>query len=170
MNQRADIANLIRDVPVIDLAPVIAGAPGAQQRAAEQLLAACERLAFFFVANHGVPVSVMDDLIAESARFHAMPMEEKLKVKVGADILGYLPPGGQTQRTSIYNNNTRRELSASFYCRREAAPGETDADKPWFHRNRWPENLPGFREKLLNFAKRSIGIRKVPGPKVRKVY
>lgn len=153
MNDQVNIAGagLIKDIPVIDLAPVIAGVPGAQERAAEQLLDACQRLAFFFVANHGVPVPMMDGLIAEAARFHGQSMNEKLKVKVGPDILGYLPPGGQTQRTSIYNKNTRRELSASFYLRREAPPGHPDADKPWFHKNRWPENLPGFRDTVLKY-------------------
>ncbi|MFM9966888.1 MAG: isopenicillin N synthase family dioxygenase [Burkholderiales bacterium] len=153
MNDQVDIAavNLIKDIPIIDLAPVIAGDSGAQARAGEQLLDACQRLAFFFVANHGVPLAMMEEIIAQSARFHGQPMEEKLKVKVGADILGYLPPGGQTQASSIYNTNTRRELSASYYMRREAAPGEPDADKPWFHHNRWPENLPGYREYLLAY-------------------
>jgi isopenicillin N synthase-like dioxygenase len=153
MNDQVNIADagLIKDIPVIDLAPVIAGVPGAQERAGEQLLDACQRLAFFFVANHGVPVALMDALIAEAARFHGQPMEEKLKVKVGPEILGYLPPGGQTQRSSIYNKNTRRELSASFYLRREAPAGHPDAGKPWFHNNRWPENLPGFRETVLKY-------------------
>ena len=146
-----DRAGLIKDIPVIDLAPVIAGQSGAQERAGEQLADASRRLAFFFVANHGVPRTMMDGMIAEAARFHGQPMEEKLKVKVGTDILGYLPPGGQTQRTSIYNKNTRRELSASFYMRREAPEGQPDADKPWFHKNRWPENLPGYRQALLAY-------------------
>jgi isopenicillin N synthase-like dioxygenase len=155
---KIDAAGLIKDIPVIDLAPVIAGQPGAQERAGEQLADASRRLAFFFVANHGVPRAMMDGMIAEAARFHGLPMEEKLKVKVGADILGYLPPGGQTQRTSIYNKNTRRELSASFYMRREAPEGDPDSVKPWFHKNRWPENLPGYRQALLAYFEALDGL------------
>ena len=149
--------------PIVDLGPVVAGEEGAIERAAAEVRAACEDVAFFSVRNHGVPQDLMDAIIAESARFHGQPMDEKLKVRVGPDLLGYLPPGGQTQRTSIYNRNTRRELSASFYIRREAPPGvEVGAEaeggeaagpegKPWFYANRWPANLPGFRETLLAY-------------------
>lgn len=137
-------------IPVVDLAPLIAGEDGAQEAAAAAVKAACDSVAFFFIKNHGVPQEMIDGIIEESARFHAQPEEEKLKVKVGKDILGYLPPGGQIQRTSIYNKNTRRETSASFYCRRQLADDHPDqiAGKIWTHENRWPENLPGFRENV----------------------
>ena len=144
-------AEFIKDIPVIDLAPVISGDPGAQERAGAQLLDACQGLAFFFVANHGVPPNAMQGILQQSARFHGLPMEEKLKVKVGADILGYLPPGGQTQASSTYNKNTRRELSASFYMRRAAPEGALDKDRSIYYNNKWPEHLPGFRETLLDY-------------------
>lgn len=139
--------------PIVDLGPVVAGEDGAIERAAAEVRAACGDVAFFNIRNHGVPPALMDAIIAESARFHGRPMEEKLKAKVGPDLLGYLPPGGQTQRTSIYNENTRRELSASFYIRREAPPDEAAGPerKPWFYPNRWPGNLPGFKETLLAY-------------------
>jgi len=96
---------------------------------------------------------MMDGIIAESARFHALPMDDKLEVRAGADLLGYLPPGGQIQRTSIYNENTRRELSASFYIRREAPPGVVAGSDGalWCYPNRWPANLPEFKEALLAY-------------------
>lgn len=154
MNDRLDTSALLKDLPVIDMGPVISGVPGAQERAAEILMDAKKRLAFFFIGNHGVPQASMDAIIAQSARFHALPMEEKMKVKVGADVLGYLPPGGQTQRSSVYNKNTRRELSASYYMRREAPEGAPDADPRIYYRNKWPENLSGFRDTLLDYYAR----------------
>ena len=154
MNDRLASATVLKDIPVIDMAPVIAGTPGAQEHAAEQLYEATQRLAFFFIGNHGVPEASMDAIIAQSARFHGLPLDEKMKVKVGGDVLGYLPPGGQTQASSIYNKNTRRELSASFYMRREAPPGAPDAQSSIYYRNKWPENLPGFRETLIDYYAR----------------
>ncbi|MSQ50852.1 MAG: isopenicillin N synthase family oxygenase [Betaproteobacteria bacterium] len=160
MNDQTDIstAKLLKDIPLIDLAPVIAGESGAQERAGAQLLDACQRLAFFFVANHGVPPDAMDAIIAQSARFHGLPMAEKLKVKVGADVLGYLPPGGQTQASSIYNKNTRRELSASYYMRREAPDDAGDVNSSIYYKNKWPENLPEFRATLLDYYARLDGL------------
>lgn len=140
-------------IPIVDLAPVIAGKSGAQDRAAGDVRQACEDTAFFFINNHGVPQSMIDGIIDESARFHAQPMDEKMKVQVGPEMLGYLLPGGQRQRTSIYNKNTRKELSSSFYMRREYPADHPDqiAGKPWAHTNKWPENLPGFRDTLLAY-------------------
>lgn len=140
-------------IPVIDLEPVIDEKPAAQAAAAAQLLAACEDVAFFFITNHGVPQILIDAILDEAARFHALPMDEKLKVKVGPDLLGYLPPGGQTQRTSVYNENTRRELSASYYMRREFPAEHPDriGGKPWTFENRWPADLPGFKDTLLEY-------------------
>ncbi|MFP6733071.1 MAG: 2-oxoglutarate and iron-dependent oxygenase domain-containing protein [Rhodospirillales bacterium] len=137
-------------IPVVDLAPLIAGADGAQAKAAAEVEAACASVAFFFVKNHGVPQAMLDGIIEQSARFHGQSMAEKKKVKVSSDLLGYLPAGGQMQRNSIYNKNTRRESSASFYCRRQLPDDHPDqiAGKLWTHSNRWPENLPGFRENV----------------------
>ena len=140
-----------RKFPVVDMADVIAGKAGAVERAGAEVRAACNDVAFFFVKNHGVPQTLIDDIIEQARRFHAQPMEEKMKIAVGPELLGYLLPGGQTQRTSIYNKNTRRELSASFYARREYPPDHPDYDKPWSHHNKWPENLPGFHDAAIAY-------------------
>jgi len=141
--------------PVVDLGDIIAGKPGAAQQAADSVRAACETAAFFFVCNHGVPPALFDGILRECAQFHALPMEEKLKVRAGENIIGYLPPGSQTQRTSIYNRNTRRELSASYYIRREYGADHPDrrAERPRVFDNKWPADdaLPGFRQPVLDY-------------------
>ncbi|MDA0991992.1 MAG: hypothetical protein O3A51_14735 [Verrucomicrobia bacterium] len=141
--------------PIVDLSGIIAGEAGAVERAAEELRANCENAAFFFVRNHGVPQTLIDGILSECARFHAQPLDDKLKVKMSGDIIGYLPPGSQTQRTSIYNKNTKRELSASYYLRRDYPADHPDrvAGAPWVFDNRWPDTkaLPGFREEVLAY-------------------
>ena len=100
----------------------------------------------------------MDGIIEQTRRFHRQPMDEKMKVVVGKDLHGFLPPGAQTQRSSRYNKNTKPELSASFYIRREYPEGHPDrvADKPWSFINKWPEeaSLPGYRAALLEYFDR----------------
>ena len=138
--------------PIVDLGDIIAGKAGSVERAADEVRGACEKAAFFFVRNHGVAQSLIDGSLDDCARFHAQPLDDKLKVKMGGDIIGYLPPGSQTQRSSIYNKNTRRELSASFYCRRDYPADHPDrlADEPWVFDNKWPDEntLPGFRDSV----------------------
>lgn len=141
-------------IPVIDLGPYLAGESGARERAAARLGAASESIGFYFIANHGVPQSLIDRVFAEAERFHHLPLERKMAVRAIEEPIGYLPVGGQTQRTELYGARSQHpDRSASYYIRQEYPPGHPDrlAKKPWVFDNRWPADLPGFRETLLEY-------------------
>jgi isopenicillin N synthase-like dioxygenase len=141
-------------IPVIDLGPYLAGAPGARERTAAEVGAALETIGFYFIGNHGVAPSLVERAFDACARFHAQPIEEKMRVKmVSRALIGYLPLGGQTQRTSVYGTSSHPDRSASFYMKAEFAPDHPDrvAKKPWVFDNLWPPNLPGFRETLIEY-------------------
>lgn len=140
-------------IPVIDIGPYLAGAPGALAATAQAIGAAAESLGFYFLGNHGIPQALIDRVFGEAQRFHGLPIEKKLEVQAIGKVIGYLPLGGQTQNTSIYAKSTYPDASASFYIKREFAPDHADrlAKKPWVLDNRWPEDLPGFRETCLDY-------------------
>ena len=139
--------------PVIDLGPTLRNGSAAAHRAADELRAASEGLGFYFVGGHGVPQSLVDRLFGETKRFHALPLERKLSVRVTDKVVGYLPAGGQTQRTSKYGASRHPDTSASYYLRQEFPPDHPDrvAKKPWVFENRWIDGLPGFRETVLEY-------------------
>lgn len=140
-------------VPVIDLGPFLAGAPGALERTALLLREASESLGFYFIGNHGIAQSLIDRVFGEAERFHSLPLEKKLAVRAGKTTIGYLPLGGQTQNTSVYAKSTHPDRSASFYIRADYPPDHPDrlAGRPWVQDNRWPADLPGFRETTLEY-------------------
>ncbi|HVY14463.1 MAG TPA: 2-oxoglutarate and iron-dependent oxygenase domain-containing protein [Rhodopila sp.] len=140
-------------IPILDLAPYLAGKPGADHALAEQLRWASENIGFYFITNHGVPQSLIDQTFVETARFHAQPMEEKMKLLINKDQIGYLPMGGAKMRSSEVNKNTRHDLNEALFIRRERVPDDPDviARKPWRGLNQWPTNLPGFRENVLAY-------------------
>jgi len=141
------------EVPVIDLAPCLAGEPGALERTARALGEASEGLGFYFIGNHGVRQQLIDRVFAQAERFHSLPLERKLSVKVTDRIVGYLPQGGQTQRTSVYGKSVHPDTSSSYYIRQEWPRDHPDvlAGKPWVFENKWIEGLPGFRETMLEY-------------------
>jgi isopenicillin N synthase-like dioxygenase len=76
-------------IPLLDVAPYLAGAPGALDRLGAELRWAFENVGFYYLRGHGIPPSLIDATFAQAARFHALPMEEKLAVAVNADSVGY---------------------------------------------------------------------------------
>jgi isopenicillin N synthase-like dioxygenase len=141
------------EVPVIDMGPYLRGEPGALERTAEALGEASETIGFYFVGNHGVPQSLIERVFAETERFHALPLQRKLSVKVADRIVGYLPQGGQTQRTSVYGKSSHPDTSSSYYIRQEFPAEHPDrlAGKPWVFDNKWIDGLPGFRDTMIEY-------------------
>jgi isopenicillin N synthase-like dioxygenase len=57
---------------------------------------------YLFIGNQGVPQSLVERMFEETKRFHSLPIERKLGGRMTDKVVGYLPQGGQTQRTSKY--------------------------------------------------------------------
>src|SRR5437764_6426061 len=153
-------------IPVLDIGPYLAGESGALKPLAAAIARTCEDTGFLVVANHGVPQHLPERVFAEAARFFALPVEDKLALKIGEYNIGYLPFGGQTVRHSPVNNNTRPNFSESFYITRERAPDHPDIvnKKPLIGLNRWPPGMPEFRAAMLAYyaAMQAMTRRLVP--------
>ena len=145
------------DFPVIDLGEYRTGRPGALADVARQLCDALENIGFLIVVNHGIGADLLDGIVEETRRFHALPLAEKaaLTTDRGGDngFTGYLASGGYSVRTSTLNANNRPDLNAAFFMDRERAPDDPEvlAGKLFRAPNKWPADLPGFREFLLRY-------------------
>lgn len=142
------------DIPVLDLAPLRAGAPGSLERLAADIRHVFENVGFYFVVNHGIPQSLIDATFAEAKRFHAQPLERKLEIRLNEFNIGYLPMRGGITRHSALNANNKPNVNEAFFLARELAPDHPDvvAGKPYKCLNKWPRDLPGFREACLAYA------------------
>ena len=79
------------EIPVLDLAPYLSGQSAARERLARQLCHALENIGFYFIKGHGVPQSLIDAAFDATARFHAQPLDRKMKLRRNRDNVGYLP-------------------------------------------------------------------------------
>jgi len=140
-------------IPIIDLGPTLAGEPGALQEAARQLRHALTEIGFYYIVNHGIPRALIDGAFRQAARFHALPVDEKMKVRIDKHNVGYLPIKGDTLRTSVVQTVTRPNLNEAFFVARDLAPGHPDvvADRRFRSANQWPA-LPGFREGVMAYC------------------
>src|SRR5712675_1179538 len=148
-----DYAEAAAQIPVIDFGPCFAGEPGALERTAEVVRHACENVGFFYALNHGVPDRVIDRAFAASRRFHALPLEDKLKLRLNENNIGYLPINASVQGASTVHKATRPNQNESFFISHDRGPEHPDvvAGKPLRGRNQWPAALPGIRADMMAY-------------------
>src|SRR5712691_9183225 len=80
-------------IPVIDVAPLASGDRRGLQQVAAEMLAASEAIGFFYVRNHGVPRSVIDEMVEQAFQFFRRSQEEKHTVLVSPQHRGFIPIG-----------------------------------------------------------------------------
>ena len=148
------LRNIDEEIPVLDLAPYLAGTPGALERLAGELRHAFEHIGFYFIKGHGVPQALCDQVFAEAARFHARSLDEKMKVKRNQHNVGYLPMKGATTRHSRINPDNKPNLNEAFFVKRDLSLNHPDviANKRFRCANLWPEDMPGFRETVVAYC------------------
>ncbi len=144
------------DFPVLDLADFFRGVPAARQRLAHDLAYALENVGFLVMVNHGVPVRMIDGIFAEAARLHAMSLERRMALAMGTGSVGYLPAARFAIKTSDINSNKKPDLNEAFFIDRERSPNDPEvrAGKPFREINKWPADLPGFRETAMAYYTR----------------
>jgi len=153
-------------IPVIDLAPYLAGVPGALQATAAQLRDALETIGFFIIINHDVPQALIDRAFAEAKRFHEQSLAAKMALRMNEHNNGYMAMGKYAVWTSDVNVNDKPDLNEAFFIKRERRPDDLLArsGRRFVGPNLWPEALPGFRETVLAYtdAVDALGRRLMP--------
>jgi isopenicillin N synthase-like dioxygenase len=154
-------------IPVSDFGPYFAGDPGALEVLAGALRHACEHVGFLYAANHGVPQTVIDRGFAASRRFHALPLEEKLRLSLNENNIGYMPMNASMQAASTVHKATKPNQNESFFISHDRGPDHPDvvAGIPLRGRNQWPDALPELREDMMEYfdALRGMCDRMLPG-------
>ncbi|MFI4998552.1 MAG: isopenicillin N synthase family dioxygenase [Reyranellales bacterium] len=141
-------------IPVVDLGPYLAGEPGAIERSAAELRVALTGIGFYFIVNHGVPQSQIRGVFEQAARFHALPLERKMEIRIDKHNVGYLPMRGDTLRTSTVQTVTKPNLNEALFVARDLPRDHPDvvADRRFRSANRWPADLPGFRQAVVDYC------------------
>src|SRR5262249_7968299 len=121
-----DYAVAAAQIPVIDFGRLFAGEPDALDRLVPQLRHACENVGFFYAAGHSVPEELVDRGFAASRRFQALRLEEKLKLRLNENNIGYLPINASVQGASTVHKATRPNQNESFFVSHDRAADHPD--------------------------------------------
>lgn len=145
--ERADFDS----VPLIDFSGMFQGTADGKRRVATELREACINVGFFYIANHGVPQDLVDDMFAAAPRLFGLAVEEKMRwhVKRSSHFLGYIamrdenanPAAGKGDMHEAYDFVPEDvQLAHDFLAGDFRRAG-----------NLWPE-LPGFRELATRYG------------------
>jgi isopenicillin N synthase-like dioxygenase len=117
-------------LPRLDLSGYRSGAVAAREELARQLREALEQVGFFTIVGHGLPWSQVEGIYEQAARYHRLPLDEKLRHPLGPTRMGYNPLGAER------GDERKPALNAAFFMAR-----------PDSSRNQWPDEavVPGFR-------------------------
>ena len=161
-----DVAEVTRAIPVIDFGPAFRAESGGLDAVAAQVRDACERIGFFYLAGHGVSPRIVQAAFEASREFHALPLEEKLSLKLNDSNIGYLPVNQSMQRASTVHKATRPNFNESFFISHERAADHPDVvgGTPLRGRNRWPAGHAGMRAMMVAYFKtmEALGERMLP--------
>jgi isopenicillin N synthase-like dioxygenase len=148
-----DQGDATRAIPVIDFGPAFRGEPGGRAAAARAVREASERVGFFYLAGHGVAAGVIDGAFAASREFHALPLEEKLALRLNENNIGYLPVNQSMQRASTVHKATRPNFNESFFISHDRGDDHPDirAGTPLRGRNQWPAGRPAMRAAMVRY-------------------
>ena len=148
-------------LPLIDVAPLVAGTPGRDDVAA-QIGAACRAHGFFYVTGHGVDAALVQRLETLSHQFFDLPEETKMRWRMalgGRAWRGFFPLGGEL-------TSGRPDWKEGLYLGTElpATHPLVQAKTPVHGPNLFPD-VPGFRETILDYmaAVTQLGHRLMEG-------
>ena len=155
-----------RAIPVIDFGPAFRGEPGGLDIVARQVRHASETVGFFYLAGHPVPQALIDAAFDASREFHAIPLEEKLALKINENNIGYLPVNQSMQRHSTVHKATRPNFNESFFISHDRGADHPDAlaGTPLRGRNQWPAGHECMRSTMVRYMKamEALGERTLP--------
>lgn len=149
--QSVDVA----DIPVIDFGPFLTGGPEERAAVAAKIGEACERIGFFYLANHGIPQSLIDETFAASETFYRQSFAERMKSAATLEHWrGYVPSKLEAEGGTVGGAiETYR-----FMLDLPWDDADVKAGKPLHLPNRWPEGLDGFKPTVEAYFDAVMGL------------
>jgi isopenicillin N synthase-like dioxygenase len=138
-------------VPVIDIAPYLAGTPEGKKRVAAQLDRACREVGFYVIVGHGVDPGLVEQVEAVSRAFFDLPLDEKMQVHIGKvpGGVGYSAIG-DVALAYTRGQATPPDLNETFQIAKVDVTDEAyfnnGAAQGMIPRNRWPQRPAALKD------------------------
>jgi isopenicillin N synthase-like dioxygenase len=137
-------------LPVIDISGLSRKNAANRHAVGVQLRSACLDNGFFYIKNHGVSETLVDDVFKEAAAFFSLPAAQKAEVDKAKSKAnrGYEPLQGQTLEPGA-----PPDLKEGYYIGPEHGPDHPRVVAGMFNHgaNQWPAQRPNFRPVMMSY-------------------
>ena len=134
-------------LPVIDIAPLFGSNNALKRRVADEIGEAARNVGFFYIKNHTIEPTMIDEAYAQAERFFELSLSEKLAYYIGnsRNHRGYVP---QSER-GIYADEQGERHYEAFDLALELPEDDPDVlqGNPLLGPNVWP-HLLGFKQRI----------------------
>ncbi|KAI0072208.1 Clavaminate synthase-like protein [Panus rudis PR-1116 ss-1] len=149
-------------IPIIDLQDITSSDPARRKALARAVRDACINVGFLYVKNHNIPETIIEDALSASKEFFSLPTEKKMEIDIRKtpNYKGY---------TALLSSNNDPENAGDMhegfeFGWEEMVPKENDEkranDGAMAGANVWPQDVPGFREKVLAYYHAAVDLGK----------
>ncbi len=141
----------MEEVPVVDFTSFLVGGAQGKQAVAKAIGKACTDIGFFYLTNHGMSEDIRRGIFDAARRFFDLPLDQRMDPALlisPEQSRGYQPVGARH-----YPDTTAPDVMEAFKYQRELPPDDPDllAGNRIQQANKWPQDLPGWRETLLQY-------------------
>lgn len=142
-------------IPIIDLAPFLAGRDDGRTAAAVD--DALRSIGFFLITGHGVPAPLVAETNSICKAFFDLPMDQKMQIKntAAGSHRGYIPYG-ESALAFTYGGNSPPDLKESFGMGPPELPGTAQAKGPYYSPNVWPAAPAGFERTVTAYYQEMV--------------
>jgi|Transcript_56509 isopenicillin N synthase-like dioxygenase len=140
----------VEEVPVLDLEDWHSGSAERRKKITEDMRFACEKAGFFFVRNHRVPQSTIDNAFDCSKRYFDLSKEEKEKIPMSKDY----PYGYECAEVLVRSeegkhgdHQQKNDLKETFTM----CLGPKERKHSTLKEPRWPENPSDYKAAITEY-------------------
>lgn len=151
-NRRTE--STFEEIPVIDIQDAKSADPTLRRQLAYRIRDACVNVGFFYVKNHGITEEDIANTIKAAKQFFALPESTKMGLDIhkSPNYKGYTALLGEnTDVSGLGDLHEGFDIGwePRYFAEHMNSPARSDGAMTGA--NVWPEDLPGFKEAVLNY-------------------
>ncbi|WAL59314.1 isopenicillin N synthase family dioxygenase [Thermocoleostomius sinensis] len=136
------------ELPIINVAPFVQGDAASKRQVAQEIYQACHQVGFLYLTHHGIDPGVIDRTFEQSRAFFALPVATKQKIAWSNEVSNRGYVGMEREHL---DQTKPGDLKEAFNVGKERAEAEVESVNPPLVVNRWPADLPLFKNTICHF-------------------